>query len=69
MTERYDMFIKALRDTNNFIAQMFLFAVLAIAAYRALDWLPDWLRCPARYLYLAFVLAASIFIPVFFWLM
>ena len=58
MTERYDLLISSIAATNLFMVQMFLFALVAVIAYPVLDWTPTWIRRPAKYLYLAFMLAA-----------
>ena len=69
MTERFTVYLASLEKVNQFIVQMFLFALFAIAAYKALDWLPESIRRVARYAYLAALLALSIFVPVYFaWL-
>lgn len=62
---RYELLINAIHNTNNFITQMFLFALFAVIAYPALNWLPAWLVRPAKYLYLTALLAMSIFVTVY----
>lgn len=62
---RYELFINAMSQTNNFMVQMFLFALLAVIAYPVLDWTPALIRRPAKYIYLAFLLVAFIFTTVY----
>lgn len=64
MTNRYDLLLNAIESTNHFIVQMFLFAVLAVLAYKILGWLPVWLVRPARYLYIVTLLGLY-FVTVF----
>lgn len=62
---RYELLINAIHNTNGFIVQMFLFALLAVIAYPALNWLPLWLARPAKHLYLIALLAMYIFVTVY----
>jgi len=55
MTDRYDLLIKSINDTNYFIVRLFLFALLLVIAYPVLDWTPAWMRRPAKFIYLAFL--------------
>lgn len=57
MTNRYEMLIEAIQNSNLFITQMFLFALAALLAWKILDWTPTILRRPFRYLYAASMLA------------
>jgi len=66
MTERFDLYLTALDQTNTFLMQMFIFALLIIAAYKSLEWSPAWLIRPAQYLYLAALLIVFLFTTVFF---
>ncbi len=50
-----------------FLVQMFLFALVAVIAYPVLDWTPAFIRRPAKYIYLALMLAAFIFTTVYSW--
>jgi hypothetical protein len=67
MTNRYVLLINSIMATDLFITKMFLFSVLAVAAYLTLEWTPPWMRRPAKYLYLAFMLTAFIFVTVYSW--
>lgn len=57
MTNRYEMLIAAIQNSNLFITQMFLFAFFALLAWQVLDWTPLILRRPFKYIYAASVLA------------
>jgi hypothetical protein len=57
MTNRYEMLIQAIQNSNLFITQMFLFALFALLAWKILDWTPPILRRPFKYLYAASMLA------------
>lgn len=56
MTNRYEMLIEAIANSNLFITQMFLFALCAILGYQALKWTPAFLQRPVRYVYLGSLL-------------
>lgn len=66
MTNRYELLIDAITNSNLFITRMFLFALLAVLAYPILRWTPAWMRRPAQYLYLATLLAMFFFVTVYF---
>lgn len=65
MTNRYDLLIQSIQDTNQFILYMFLYALCAIVGYYALEWSPVFVRRPLQYIYLASLLIASILLTVF----
>lgn len=65
MTPRYELLINAIDASNLFIVRMFLFALLAVAAYPVLNWTPAWMRRPAQGFYLACLLAMFIFVTVY----
>jgi hypothetical protein len=56
MTERFDLYMNALHQTDIFLVRMFLFALAAVAAYPVLGWLPAWMRRPAQMFYLVLML-------------
>lgn len=58
MTDRFTLLNNAIAASNHFMVIMFLFALTAVIAYMVLDWTPAWMRRPAKYLYLVFLLAA-----------
>lgn len=66
MTERYDLLLKAIQDTNLFIVRMFLYALTAVIAYPVLEWTPVFIRRPMRWFYLGSLLAVFVFVTVFF---
>lgn len=66
MTNRYDLLIDAIQQSNLFIVQVFLFAFFALTAWKVLDWTPLILRRPIKYFYAASVLAlflVTVFLP------
>jgi hypothetical protein len=65
MTNRYDLLINAIAETDIFIVRMFLFALAVVLAYPILNWTPAWMRRPAKVLYLATLLAMFIFVTVY----
>jgi hypothetical protein len=65
MTARYDLLINSINASDKFMVNMFLFALTAVIAYPVLEWTPVWMRRPAKYLYLTFMLAAFIFTTVY----
>ncbi len=65
MTPRYELLIDAINNSNDFITRMFLFALAAVIAWPVLEWTPNWMRRPAKYLYLASLLCMFIFVTVF----
>jgi hypothetical protein len=65
MTNRYDLLINSINATDKFIVQMFLFAVIALIAYRVLQWVPARARILCGNLYLAVMLALFIFTTVY----
>jgi hypothetical protein len=67
MTDRYILLINSIHATDLFIVQMFLFAFFAVLAYPALGWTAPWMRRTMRVIYLAFMLAAFIFVTVYSW--
>lgn len=69
MTNRYELLLGAIADTDRFLVQMFLFALVAIIAYRTLEWTPLFIRRPVKYLYLLMGLACFIFATVYSWLL
>jgi hypothetical protein len=68
MTNRYDLLISSIAASNQFMVQMALFALVAVITYPVLEWMPAWVRRPAKYLYLVFMLAAFILTTVYVWL-
>jgi hypothetical protein len=64
MTDRYDLLLASIAASNKFMVQMFIFALLAVIAYPVLNWTPVWMRRPAKYIYLALMLAAFILTTV-----
>lgn len=67
MTNRYDLFIDAMLNTDLFITRMFLFALIVILAYRTLEWVPSFFRRPSQAFYLVMMLALFIFVTVYSW--
>ncbi len=67
MTNRYELLINAINQSDSFLVKMFLFALIAVLAYPVLDWTPAFIRRPMRYGYLVFALAAFIFATVYSW--
>lgn len=65
MTHRYELLINSIHASDTFIVQMFLFALLAIVAYKSLDWTPAMLRRPSQWLYLATALGLFILVTVY----
>lgn len=68
MTNRYELLMNSIHASDTFIVQMALFAFFVIVSYESLKWLPVWMRRPAQWSYLAFVLAAFILVTVYSWL-
>lgn len=66
MTQRYDLLLHAITTTNNTILTLAVFAALMVIAYHALAWTPQFIRRPARYLYLAAMLIVSLLTTVYF---
>ena len=64
MTNRYDLLISAIGNSDLLIIRMFLFASVVVLAFPVLDWTPAWMRRPARYLYLASLLILFILATV-----
>jgi hypothetical protein len=56
MTNRYEMLITAIANSNLFITQMFLFALFAVLGYQVLKWTPAWMQRPARLSFLGSLL-------------
>jgi hypothetical protein len=67
MTNRYDLLINSINATDNFLVKIFLFALVAVLAYPTLEWTPAFMRRPAKYIYLAFMLLAFVFTTVYSW--
>ena len=65
MSERYELFVNALSESNLVIARMALYALSAVVAYPALEWVPVFIRRPLQYAYLAALLFAFVFVTVF----
>ena len=65
MSGRYDLFVAALAESNHIIVQMFLYTLLGVVAYPVIEWTPAWMRRPLRYAYLAAMLIAFVFVPVY----
>jgi len=68
MTERYIKLINSIHASDLFIVQMALFAFFVVISYASLQWTPAWMRRPAQWAYLTFVLAAFILVTVYSWL-
>lgn len=66
MTPRYDLLLHAIQSNNNTITTLAIFAGLIVIAYHALAWTPQFIRRPARYLYLAAMLIVSLLTTVYF---
>lgn len=64
MTNRYELLINAIDDTNLFLVRMFLFALAVVIAYPVLNWTPVWMRRFAKHLYLGALLAMFVFVTV-----
>lgn len=65
MSDRYDLFVAALAESNRIIVQMFLYALFAVVAYPIIQWTPAWMRRPLEYAYLAALLFAFLLVTVF----
>lgn len=67
MTPRFDLYVAALRQTDLFLVQMFLFAAALIVTPFVLRWLPAAWQRPAKTLYYAFVLVAFLATVLLSW--
>lgn len=50
---RYELLIRSIQDTDDYIVKLFLFSILTVLAYPVLGWTPSWIRKPAQLTYLA----------------
>lgn len=69
MTNRYELLITSIASSDRFLVQMFLFALIAVVAYRVLEWTPVFVRRFFQYVYLILGLACFIFVTVYSWQM
>lgn len=66
MTNRYDLLITSIHQTNATVQIFFAFATAMVAGYYVLAWLPVWLIRPARWAYIVALLLISVLTTVFF---
>ena len=66
MTNRYAELLASIAATDEFILKCMLYVLALIITYLVLEWVPVFFRRFFKWLYLLYVLAAFIFVTVYF---
>lgn len=65
MTNRYQLLLDAIHQSNSVIEYMFLFAITVVIAYVSLEWTPAFMRRPVKRIYLITALVLFFLVTVF----